>query len=159
MKYFIFIIILLVVVAVVAGFFVVGSPQQERLRRFDERRIQDLQIIQSEIINYWMQKERLPESTAVLRDDIRGFVPPRDPQTGEEYGYQVKNNVDLIFELCANFVTSNLGSGNDLNTPQMAYPYPMGMYPEQQNWQHDKGLVCFERKIDPELYRPSKGKF
>ena len=159
MKYFVTIIIIIVTVTVIGGFFVVGSPQQERLRRFDERRIQDLQVIQSEIINYWMRKESLPENTAVLRDDIRGFIPSTDPQTGGEYGYQIKNFADLIFELCANFVTSNLGGGNNFNTPQMAYPYPRGMYPEQQNWQHDKGLVCFERKIDPELYKPEKPRF
>lgn len=154
MKYFIWTIIVLVVAAVMAGFFVVGSPQQERLRRFDERRVSDLQVIQSEIINYWIRKEKLPDNTDQLRDDIRGFAAPKDSQTGDAYIYRVQDKQNLIFELCAVFVASNLDDWNNINAPKAPYPYPYGLYDIQQNWQHDKGLVCFERKIDPELYKP-----
>src|SRR3989344_4126063 len=40
-KAFAYIASALVLVGVIAGFFMAGSPQEERLRRFDERRVQD----------------------------------------------------------------------------------------------------------------------
>ncbi|MDX1608392.1 MAG: DUF5671 domain-containing protein [Candidatus Spechtbacterales bacterium] len=54
------IIIGLVGIILVAGFVVAGSPQEERLRRFDERRINDLNSIQWQVVNFWQQKDRLP---------------------------------------------------------------------------------------------------
>ena len=138
MKYFSFIIILIVVVAVVFGFFLAGSPNSERLRRFDERRIQDLQTIQSEIINYWANKERLPQQLSDLQDNIKGFSTPKDPETGSGYSYMV--NSDFAFTLCADFSDSNAESP----------------YYEQFNWQHNAGHFCFERNIDPEIYPPSR---
>lgn len=137
MKYFAVTVSLIIFVAVAAGFFVIGSPQKERLRRFDERRVQDLQMIQSEIINYWQNKNQLPLSLENLRDDIRGFAIPTDPQTKSSYTYQIKNQTSLIFELCAIFAL--------LNETDRSYG---------ENWQHDAGPTCFERKIDPEIYRP-----
>lgn len=143
---------LLVAAAIVGGFFVVGSPQQERVRRFDERRIQDLQIVQSEIINYWRLKEKLPASVDALRDDIRGFVPPRDPQTDAPYEYAVKSIEG--FELCAIFVFSNGGlSGIAPPHAYLAYPEP---YYGKGSWDHGVGRTCFERKIDRELYPPER---
>jgi len=52
----------ILLVAVIAGFFIVGSPQEGRLRRFDEQRVQNLQFLQSEIVSFWINKERLPKS-------------------------------------------------------------------------------------------------
>lgn len=145
MKFFVFGISLIIVTAVIAGFLIIGSPQEERLRRFDERRVQDLSAIQSEIINYWTNKERLPQNITELRDDIRGFTPPRDPSTGADYEYQVIDSLE--FALCANFDTASDYESNRLRAPEPYYG--------QQNWQHETGRVCFERKIDPEIYRPA----
>lgn len=149
MKYFIYTIIVLVVLAVIAGFFVVGSPQEERLRRFDERRVQDLQIIQSEIINYWQRKGILPNNLADLRDNIRGFLPPTDPVTGEQYGYAARNASQLVFTLCATFARASEAVGTPAKTVA---------YYEPQNWQYSAGHFCFERTIDPQLYPPVPAK-
>ena len=143
-----------VIVAVVIGFWLVGSPQQERLRRFDERRVQDLQILQSEIINYWMNKNFLPNNLSALKDDIRGFIPPKDPQTRKDYDYNVGNSQNLIFELCAHFTLSNMNGTSEISAPKPFYS--SDYYADQQNWRHDSGLVCFERKIDPDFYRPKQ---
>ncbi len=147
MKIFIYTIIILVAIVVIAGFFVVGSPQQERLRRFDERRTQDLQNIQYQIINYWTSKSMLPIALSNLNDSISGFIVPKDPVTGLDYVYRIKNSGQLIFELCANFETSN--SNNEINIVKAP-----SLYSIRENWQHDKGARCFERKIDPQLYPP-----
>lgn len=149
MKYFIYIIIFLVAIAVIAGFFVVGSPQTERMRRFDERRVQDLQSIQWQIINYWTSKSILPTELSQLNDSISGFVVPKDPVSGADYTYQVKDLNNLVFELCANFEISSLE--NNPGIAKQAYPYAIS-----ENWQHGEGRQCFERKIDPQLYPPKR---
>lgn len=153
-KYFVYAVIILVAAAAAAGFFIVGSPQQERLRRFDERRISDLQFLQSEIINYWLKKEKLPENLELLRDDIRGIQVPSDPGTGIAYGYEVLGPES--FNLCANFTLPSFGA-SEARVPKPAYPD--GRYYSDANWDHQAGDVCFERKIDKELYKPEKNLF
>ena len=154
-KVFIYAIIAIVAVAVAAGFFIVGSPQSERLRRFDDQRVSDLQIIQGQIIYYWQNKEKLPAMINDLEDPISGFNPGKDPQTGTDYIYEIKG--DLEFALCANF---NLPSKEYLEGAKPYIEFSSRPYPPQHilssdsNWSHVAGLVCFERTIDPELYRP-----
>ncbi len=149
MKYFVILISLIIASAVIAGFFIVGSPQEQRLLKFDERRVQDLQLIQSELINYWANKEKLPNSLTDLRDDLRGFSMPKDPQTNDEYGYEVRG--ELNFALCATFSNSS----PEISAPKPAYPEPI----YQESWQHQAGHACFERKIDPEIYgKPRKSR-
>ena len=149
MKYFVYTIITVVAATIVAGFFIVGSPKTERMRRFDDQRIGHLQIIQSEILNFWMNKERLPKNLDELTDSLRGFTAPADPETQLAYEYRI--NSALSFELCSTF-----------NLPSMPenLSYPKAVYaPEiygQENWNHSEGNVCFARTIDKELYKPVK---
>lgn len=152
MRWFAWGVILVVAAGVVYGFWVAGSPFAERLRRFDERKIQDLQTIQWQVINYWQRKDKLPARLEELRDDISGFVPPRDPETGEAYEYRTLET--LRFELCAAFKTSSVAASEGQNAIRVlpkAFPGP-GNTPAE-NWAHDIGRACFERAIDPELYR------
>lgn len=139
--------IAVVAASIVAGFFVVGSPLEERVRRFDDRRTTDLQFIQSEIINHWTNKERLPVNLSELRDNIRGISIPRDPETNLEYEYAILNN--LAFSLCATF------SRPSRNLTDSMAPQPIGdPYQNTENWEHKEGYTCFERTIDPDIYRP-----
>lgn len=136
---------------IVAGFFIIGTPGQERLRRFDQQRVSHLQQLQREITNYWQKKNTLPKALGDLKDDIRGFTPPKDLQTSEPYEYNVLG--DLKFELCANF--NVLRSSISKNPQYDGGPYYEGYTdPYSQNWDHGKGRVCFSRTIDPDLYRP-----
>lgn len=146
MKYFIYAIIGIVVISVVGGFFIVGSPFEERIRRFDKKRVSDLQFVQSEIITYWINKQKLPERLSLLKDDIRGVVIPRDPETGVEYEYAILE--EKKFALCAVFSRQNSAL-----EPTAARPISVPYY-EGENWEHDTGRVCFERTIDPDIYRP-----
>jgi hypothetical protein len=132
---------------IVAGFFIVGSPAEQRQRRFDEQKISDLQMIQSEIINYWQQKNKLPATLAELKNSISGFNPPLDPETNQAYEYNIKDN--LTFDLCAVFAFESLSTSLP-NVPMEASPYN-SLY--QQNWKHAAGQACFSRTIDPELYK------
>ncbi|MEK7624270.1 MAG: DUF5671 domain-containing protein [Patescibacteria group bacterium] len=145
LKYFVWIVSGLVTAVVITGFFVIGSPAKERTRRFDQQRVNNLQNIQFEIVNYWINKRVLPENLSALENSISGYKAPTDPQTNEPYAYSVKGSES--FELCAVFSLAD-------NFPQNLEPRAVkpieGGY--GQNWQHNAGKTCFERKIDKELY-------
>lgn len=140
-----------VLALVAAGFFVAGSPKEARLLRFDDRRIQDLQNTQGWIINYWINKARLPGTLADLRDDIQGIRAPVDPATGASYAYEVTG--PLSFKLCAEFARPSSADVQG-RYPKAAMPYPAGPYYGQDTWTHEAGKVCFDRTIDPEIYKP-----
>jgi len=130
--------------SVIAGFFIIGLPSEQRARRFDERRVNDLQMLQSQIVNYWAQKETLPENLNTLEDSISGFVAPKDPQLELPYEYNIIDS--LSFELCAFFKTS---------TKDFESSYK-GLFSFQQNWDHEAERTCFERTIDPDLYKQNE---
>ncbi len=138
----------LVVGSIVAGFTVIGSPRAQRLARYDEQKVNDLQNIQSQVITYWQQKNKLPTALDELKDPLSYFSIPLDSQTGSTYEY--KNINPLTFELCAVF---NKKSGEVNTKPRMsnAYYY-VGM--ENENWVHGEGRSCFTRTVDPDRYPP-----
>lgn len=131
----------------VAGFFVAGSPFRQRLLRFDERKISDLQSIQWQIVSFWQSKERLPGGLNELKDPISGFVVPRDPQSKSDYEY--RRTGDLSFELCAEFNLPAEGADAAVSGALVYPDYGAG----GENWKHGGGRQCFSRTIDPERYR------
>lgn len=143
-----------IIAIVVAGVFIAGSPFTQRLVRFDDQKISDLQNIQGQILNTWMLKGALPQTLDDLRDSISGFVPPVDPQDGSSYEYKATGKAS--FDLCATF---NLpaSAGQIGRTPPYAapvgYPVDKGL---ADNWDHGQGRQCFSRTIDPKLYPPKK---
>ncbi len=154
MRYFTYAIIAIVAIAVVGGFFVVGSPREERARRFDEQRIQHLQFIQGQIGEFYRAKEKLPKNLVDLNDDFRGIVVPQDPEHRISYEYEVKNG--LAFALCANFNRPSLLQDQNPRTPKLTMPAelfgggPFGA----ETWEHTMGRVCFERTIDKDFFVP-----
>lgn len=136
---------LVVLVAIVSGFFIMGTPGEMRLMRFDGQKVNDLENIQWQIVNYWQQKESLPASLEELNDPLSGYMLPVDPQTGESYTYT--RNSALDFALCATF---NLES--DERNPEAMPSRAYGSM--ESNWQHGVGEVCFDRSIDPDRYPP-----
>lgn len=137
----------LVLIAVVAGFFIIGSPATQRELRQDQQRVNDLQSLQYQIIEYWRTTESLPATLGDLSDPLKGYSIPTDPATGEAYEYSTTGATS--FELCATF---NLPSPETAQPSRVAYP---GIYDTgNEFWQHDTGRTCFERTIDPELYPP-----
>lgn len=157
--------IVLVAGAVVWSFMVMGSPMEQRKLRLDERRVQDLQSIQWQVINHWQQKEALPATLDELRNPLTGYSLPVPPEfeKGEKYEYAVK--APMTFELCATFALPMPQGWQEYNyggSPIMpyfegkdvavSYPYPGGGVNE--SWDHEAGRACFERTIDPDIYPP-----
>jgi len=136
----------LIVGSIGAGFYVLGTPQSQRMLRYDSQKVSDLQNIQWQIVNYWQQKGILPATLVELQDPISGFMIPIDPQAKVPYEYEKTGN--LSFDLCAEF-NKSLEATND-SVARITYLKPMGKLNE--NWQHEAGRQCFSRTIDPELY-------
>lgn len=142
---------------VIVGFFLIGSPKKERLARFDQQKVNDLQTIQWEIVEYWRAKQALPILLNDLSNPLRGFTVPLDPQTKESYGYEVfELRGKETFALCAVF---NLAS-DTTKTEKSLYlesPFPGGNGIQgNSSWNHEAGKVCFERTIDPAFFPPLK---
>jgi len=158
--------VILVLGAIFCSFSIMGSPFKQRLLRLDDRRINDLQSIQYQIINYWQQKEKLPVKLSDLSNPISYYSLPVDPEfeKGNIYEYIVKDK--LKFELCATFALPIPQGWREYDTggvrPMMdigikeaatiAYPYPGGGVNE--SWDHQAGRTCFERTIDKDIYPP-----
>lgn len=146
MKYFAWTVCLVVTAVVVASFFLIGSPVDRRLQRLDEKRINDLSSIQNGIINYWQQKNKLPDSLEELNNDLNYFTVPRDTESNKDYTYEALDRYQ--FKLCADFSTEN-------NTESL-YDRPV-TYGVESKWSYGKGNNCFTRTIDPELFKPFFG--
>lgn len=130
-----------------AGFLLIGSPSYQRQIRIDDQRVNDLQNIQYQVVEYWIPKGELPSSLSDLDNPLTGFSVPVDPETMQSYEYRATG--DLTFELCATF-TTELESGTPVRPTE---PYmPIG----SEHWDHGAERTCFTRTIDPELYKDRK---
>ncbi|MEK7138362.1 MAG: hypothetical protein AAB787_02520 [Patescibacteria group bacterium] len=156
MKLFSYIIIAVVAIAIIAGFFVLGTPQAERMRKFDDIRVNNLQEIQWQVIGYWQTKKVLPDNLDLLINETQGTRPPVDPETAVAYEYEIITEKDLTFELCATFKTDNSTDQSSTKEGRTDVVYmPYGPGDASWNWQHGLGRACFERTIDPDLYKPN----
>ncbi|MBI5470016.1 hypothetical protein HY968_01690 [Candidatus Kaiserbacteria bacterium] len=145
----------LILVSIVAGFFIMGTPGQVRLYRFDDQKVQDLQNIQYQIVNYWQQKEKLPTTLSDLADPLSSNTIPVDPQSGETYSYSTARS--MSFTLCATFNAETQPNSATVTYPRAVAPAPAGVKGvdlEAQPWTHAAGNVCFTRTIDPQRYPP-----
>ena len=127
--------IILVIAAIVGGFLVVGSPAKQRALRFDSQRVDDLQNIQYQIVNYWQQKGKLPLALSNVTDSLSYTSTPVDPETQKAYEYDVKDTTS--FDLCADFALPEHDSAD---------------IAPNTTWTHGAGHVCFTKTIDPEIY-------
>lgn len=146
--------VIVVIGSIVSGFIVMGSPQTQRLMRYDNQKTSDLQNIQWQIINYWQQKQTLPENLTALADPISNFTTPVDLQSNEMYEYRKVS--DLSFELCADFNLESRDFARSSGKSSLGYPAPYGFDESSINWQHGPDRTCFTRTIDPKLYPPVK---
>jgi len=142
----------IILVSIILGFSVLGSPQTQRMIRYDNQKISDLQNIQWQIISYWQMNGTIPQNLSEISSDQQYFVIPTDPQSRESYEYKATGL--MTFKLCANF-----NQTDETNQYQYADVAPMG-YPastkisviQNNNWNHQAGQQCFSRVIDPVAY-------
>ncbi len=150
--------IIMFISLIIFGFMVMGSPKMQRAWRLDERRESDLQSIQWQIVNYWQQRGKMPISLNDLKDPISGNYTPQDPefQQGKIYEYIFKENTSFI--LCATFSeVSQQGLIENNNSAVIDNVKSTSNYISEgsNSWNHGKGRVCFDRTIDPKIYKPN----
>lgn len=126
---------------IVIGLILIGSPSELRKQNDDIVRVEHLNFIQSEIINFWQSKSRLPENLSELNDPLLGFETPNDPKTETAYEYTILDA--NTFELCATFATDSDGSQK-----QNYNIY----YGATDTFAHKAERTCFERTIDPDKF-------
>lgn len=142
---------IIILISIIVGFSVVGSPQVQRLIRYDNQKIEDLRNIQVQVITYWQTNGRLPASLEEILESQQkqGLIIPKDPQLNISYEYRQTDTMN--FELCAEFnkedLTKNFYSG-DRTIPTGI----KGTIIQNDNWNHGTGRVCFPRIIDHEIY-------
>jgi hypothetical protein len=108
-----------VIATIAAAMAALDSPRTARERRFDGRRIDDLNQITMAIDNHVAATGALPSALEAL-----GRLPLNDPATGQPYEYSA-HSADR-YELCAVF-----------NQPSDAY---------SPAWRHETGRTCFPRR-------------
>ena len=117
---------LVVLIAVIAAFFLMDSPAEQRLKKFDARRVSDLQRTKQAVDYYYRSRNELPKDIdTVARTWAQ--IEKNDPQTGKPYGYRVVD--EDTYELCAEFITASEGR--------------VGM------WSHPRGEHCFSFDVKP----------
>jgi hypothetical protein len=126
-----------VAIAVVAGLFLGGSPGEQRLVRFDELRVGDLQLLSSAIDRRWETFEQLPASLEDLVDGVLLKRMPLDPQTGTQYVYEITG--DNSYRLCTGFSRASVN------------PLPGDF------WAHEPGYRCFDFTLVSAEPEPSPG--
>ena len=136
------VVILAVIAAVGYGIYLAGSPAEQRLMRFDERRISDLRRISSVVNEYWNANKEFPPSLEHLNSPRFSASAVKDPATEEPYEYRPLNEDDEDdYELCAVFETDSsqvrYGSGRDSRN---------------RFWEHGVGKTCFS--FEKESYAP-----
>jgi len=129
-------LILVVSSSVVASFIILGSPGQERVRRMDDQRVQELQMISSSIDQYWSENHALPETLdEIVASRLYSAGSIRDPLTGEAYTYTPQEAGAYV--LCASFDTA-FEQGTVDYAPKVQFGNPNTF------WNHPAGYYCFE---------------
>lgn len=116
-----------VAAAVVYGFTQIGPPRDERERRLDERRVDDLQGLARAVDLHWTRHGGLPTSLQELSDGAVRELTLNDPERDEHYEYRVETA--SAFELCGVF-------GTNVSEPSA-----------DVFWTHPVGRHCFNLEV------------
>ncbi len=160
---FSFVSIVLIAGSILVSFGVIGTPKEQRAWRLDDRRVQDLQSIQWQVISFWQQKESLPENLSDLSNPISSYMIPFDPEFEKGLSYTYRKTGDMKFELCAIFSADMpkgwqeygggaipmFGGSRDIAVSSRPY-----YGSSNESWDHGVGEKCFEREIDRDIYPP-----
>ena len=139
---------IVILISIILGFSILGSPQTQRLIRYDNQKITDLQNIQWQVISYWQMNGTIPTNLKEL-EKTQQYILPTDPQSKTDYEY--KKTGEMTFELCSDFSSENMTNQNNMAVAPVNYPVKGGII-QNENWNHKAGRQCFERVIDPAAY-------
>jgi hypothetical protein len=129
---------LVVAGAVIAGFSLLGTPGEVRLRRLDQQKVGNLQLISNAIETYRNANKVLPESLAKLQQSKQWpYLILKDPVFGEPYEYKVRD--DVTYDLCADFSTE---AGDDVTAVASGNFVP-------PFWSHARGRRCYTFHVRP----------
>ena len=141
---------ILAVVGLALGFAAAGSPGQERARKFDAQRVNDLRQLSNGIDYFARESKRLPRDFQELKNDTRYNYYVRttkDPETEEEYEYRIISdslnsyNGKAVYELCAVFALSSEELRDDSAGDYYNLDY-------DDVWsKHEKGRDCIEKEV------------
>jgi hypothetical protein len=120
--------IVIAVASASAGLYAVGRPAEERMRRADDRRIDDLAAIEAAAAVYFKRHGRLPDSLDELGPEGGVKLERWDP-SGTDYEYRV--TAPHAYELCATFVRESEPGRNWRGA----------------DWAHGPGRVCFPKTV------------
>jgi len=121
-------LVIVVASAVGMGITMLGPPSEERARRLDDRRVEDLRRIASSVHLFQTRHDRLPASREDLSREPGVILETPDPVTDEPYAYRIIDS--MTYELCAVFDRESSESR------------AVGF------WSHGAGRQCFTLKAD-----------
>ncbi len=127
-----------VVLAIIVGFMVIGSPRTQRLAKYDQQRVVDLQSINQSIVYYYQMNASLPSTLNELSTSGNYSVVPVDPETSQPYEYTLIGQSAKAYELCATFNTSTVDKNGTPSRVGMEY---------LTAWNHPEGRFCFSQSI------------
>lgn len=132
----------IIIISISTGFYVIGSPKTQRLMKYDQNKLNDLQMISTSIKYFSDEHKRLPKDLTELRSDSSMSFRSTDFQTNELYEYSIIDQTS--YSLCAVF---NLDSSETNQYSRYSY-YGYGY--EDEVWSmYKKGTYCFKQKIIP----------
>ncbi len=143
------------------GFSVIGLPKDQRLLKLDQKRRDDLNSLNYDIVSYWQQTKKLPDNFSDLNVLYSGMRNIKDPEfgLGKVYEYNILSEENLTYELCAEFskpMPRGWVNGSS-STPYMGLmerDTAVYMNNSDMNWEHEAGRQCFERKINTNFVKP-----
>lgn len=140
-----FIALFILIASIAWGFAVLGSPRTQRLFKYDQQKISDLQNIGSQIDSFYYNKGILPKNIEEIMSNSSYYVTQVDPETKQPYEY-VKTS-DTSYNLCAEF---NKSSDEKNNKGYYLY--------SDKTWRHESGHYCFTRDVNPSNIYPKPGR-
>jgi hypothetical protein len=128
----------IVIMSIIWGFVVIGSPRTQRLYKYDEQKVSDLQSINIQITNYYATNGVLPKT---IEEIFNGnyYVPKVDPESNKPYEYKTQSLLE--YTLCAEF-------NKESNSKNTSYVYGYN----EADWKHSAGYHCFKQKVNPNTY-------
>lgn len=146
LTFFIVFVVSVVLIAIIASFFLIGSPGQQRMKRFDEQRSSNLQTLERAIIQEWEENSALPETIDVIKDELYNREVVTDPETSEPYIYRQEEANQ--FTLCAVFALEAENDRLYLDTKTDYIERLNGSY-----YTHTAGENCYTVILDQDRYQ------